>query len=554
MTRRWMRACMSAVVAGALGLGGACSRSQTATADTALASDQVQQLLRHIPADTPYAFVGLGGSMRPFVDRVFKSAEPLLKDADAQLARLAQDAADHPDGKLVAAIIDELRGKLSPAGFEELGFTLDGRYALYGLGLLPALRVQLRDGAALRATLERIQAKSGVTWPTKTHGGQTYWSVGDGKAEAALAIVGDELVAAMVAGPTRERALSLLFGQEQPAASLAGSPVLKDMMTAHGLTELSVGFVDLRVLTDVLVGGGEGLNRDTAAAVYTAAQTPECAAEIRGLAGLVPRIVFGSTRLDASGLETKVVAELRPDLFAGLDAVRTAVPGIAGALAPEAMMAFASGVDVQRALELAKAQAALVTASPFRCPALADLNRAARDIAAGVDSVPKTVRDLRGGALVLEDASFAGFMPTEVKGFVTLGTADPQGLMRLAAAGAPQLGLPELPADGTPQRLQLGGLPLPIPFEMYLAGRPDRGLALAVGPGAETRAGALLSEPSEAKPLMLFTMNYGRLLRMLPTGADVAGAEIVKMLGSQGSVIDVGEGGLTARSWVKFTD
>jgi hypothetical protein len=556
MTKRWLRACMSAVLAGSL-LAGGCTASPGAAADSALADVAVRDLLRHVPADTPYVFIGLGESMRPFAERVARSGAPLWQQIEGGLAALPQEEAQPADlpERVLRALVDELRGKFSLEGLEQLGFDLEARYVVYGLGVLPAARLRLRDGAALRAVIDRVQTRVGAALPSAKLGDQAYWHVGDGKVEVIVAIVGDELVVGAVAGPTRDRALALLLGQELPADDLAGASVLREVMARHGLSRFSVGFVDTRRLVEALVGAGEGLNRDTAAALGATAPTPACADEYRGLAELMPRMVFGTTKLDAGGLETKFVLELRPDLAAGVDAVRVPVPGIAGALAPDAMFSMASGVDVAGAIELARAQAAAVVAAPYRCPQLAELNDAAAAVVRGADSVPATVRQLRGGAAVLEDLTLAlGALPTNVRGYMTVATADPQGLVAAVSALAPELQLPAVANDGTPQRLSFNSLPLPIPFEMFIAGRAERGLAVTVGAGAEERAGKLLLEPSEAKPLLLFHYNYARFLKVIPAAGDTPMIQALALLGSQGYVLDAGDGGLIMRSWFRFPD
>lgn len=560
MVKRWLRACCSAALVGALAVGG-CTASPGAAAEAAVADPAVQELLRLVPADTPYVWVGLSGSTRPFAEKMAKRAEPLLKQAESLLGLALADAqSDKPEAKVARAIGAELQGKLSIAGLESLGLDFDAKSVIYGIGLLPAARVGLKDPTLLRATIERVQQTSGVVFPVANHGGQDYWHGGDSKFEFVAAFVGNDLVVGLVAqGATRERNLALLFGQEKPASSLADVSTLKDLIAAHALGQYSAGYVDVRGLTDAMVGAGTGFNQETANVLLAGkVPTPECASEIRGLAGLMPRLVFGTTRLDDAGVETRMIAELRPDLAAGLAAVRTRVPGLDGATAKDVMFGFGSGVDVGQAVELAKAQAAVVEAAPFKCGDLEWLNKAAREVVRGVPDVPPAVRQLKGFAFALEDAAFTGFMPTSVKGYVTVGTPDPIGMIKTLKGFAPSelAFIPDLAQEGVAERVNLSGLPIPIPipFEMFVAGRRDAGLALAIGESAEKRASDLLIPSGEAKPLLVFHMNMGRFMKMMPTGANVAGAQVFDILGSQGYVIDATPQGLVARSWVNFAE
>lgn len=559
MARRILRALSSAVLAGALAAGG-CTPSPQAAAEAAVGDPAVQDLLRLVPADTPYAWVGLAGTSRPFAEKLVKRAEPLLKEAEAALSRaLAQDHSDRPEARVLRALAAELQGKLSLAGLESLGFEFDTRFVVYGLGLLPAMRLRMRDATALKATIDRVQQASGVQFPVANHNGQDYWFTADHKGTFVVAFVGNDLVAGVAATAHKDKTLSLLFGQERPAASLADTTALKDVVAAHGLGKFSAGFVDIRVIVDAMVGASSGLNAETAAVVLSGVKPPaECVDEIRGLAGLMPRVVFGTTRVDETGVETRFAAELRPDLAGGVTAVRTSVPGLDAATAKEVMFGMGSGVDVGKAIELAKVQAMAVEAAPYKCPDLKFLNDAAREIVQGAPGVPAPVRQLKGFAFALEHASFTGFIPTDIKGYATVGVDDPLAMLKTIKGLAPSelTFIPDLQQEGVGERLNLAALPvpLPIPFEMFLAGRRDAGLALAVGADAQKRSSDLLIPSGEAKPLFVFHMNIGRAMKLLPTGANVSNPALLDLLGSQGYVVDAGEGGLVFRSWVNFPE
>lgn len=564
MANRWLRACCSAVLAGAMATG-ACTPSQQAVADAAFANPEVQGLLKQVPADTPFVWVGLEGSSRAFAEKMMKRSEPMLKQADAMLglALSAGASSEAPEAKVLRAFGAELQGKLTLEGVQQLGFDLDARAVIYGLGVLPAMRVHMKDVTALRGTIDRVQAASGVQFPVANHNGQDYWHGGGGdKFEFVAAFVGNDFVAAMIVdapGPQRDKALAVLFGQEAPERSLVDVPTLKDAIATHGLGQFSAGYFDVRGFTDALVGAGAGLNAETATAVMAGSKpTPECATEYQGLAGLMPRVVFGTTRLDEAGLETRVVAELRADLTTGLAAVRTKVPGLDGTTHKDVMFGMGSGVDVGLAVELALAQAKVVEAAPFKCAQLGWLNDAARSIVREAPEVPLPLRQLRGFAWALEDMSFlAGILPTNIRGYATVGTADPLALIKTVKSVAPSemAFLPDLAEEGVPQRLNTAAFPVPLPIDPFIAGRRDAGLAITVGGEAERRAGALLVEQSEAKPLLVFHMNMGRLVKMLP--GEFAGNPQMAMfdvLGSQGYVVDTSEAGVVMRSWMNFPE
>src|SRR6188474_2402334 len=113
MRSYWRRASLTGLLAvvltGAASLG-ACTRSGPQAAAEVVADPQLQAILQHIPADTPYAFIGMGGGgTREFMAKIYTPLAPLMQQLEDKLDPLL-GVSDDP---LVRAILDELRGKLS---------------------------------------------------------------------------------------------------------------------------------------------------------------------------------------------------------------------------------------------------------------------------------------------------------------------------------------------------------------------------------------------------------------------------------------------------------
>ena len=152
-----------------------CKTGSSNKSDESLTEDgrRVPGFFKEIPADTLYVYTGL----EPFPA---DTAESLLEQANesgsftpaGMLKRVATNRPDAPP--VLEAIAEELEGNVNPEGLEELGFKLDAHSALYGLGGIPVVRLELGDSEAVEAMLNRIETESDTDVEMKESDGQTY--------------------------------------------------------------------------------------------------------------------------------------------------------------------------------------------------------------------------------------------------------------------------------------------------------------------------------------------------------------------------------------------
>ena len=522
MHRRWLRASLPGVLAGfmvgSLGSGG-CTPSGTQEAAQAVADPALQQLLQHVPADTPYALISMGGGgMRDFMAKIYGPLAPMMKQAETTFAGVdLQRELGLADDKyaLLKAVVDEFKGKLSVDGMAELGLDIDARFAFYGIGMLPAMRWQLRDPAALRGTLERIQTNAGTRFPLGKLGEVEYWQISGNGYEGAVAIVGDQLVAGVAPAAQRDKVFALLLGSERPARHLGSSEVFQQMLVDHGLAKISAGFIDARIIAEAFLGEGDALNRDTLAAISPSLATKwpdiddNCKQEIRSLVALAPRMVVGTEQIDGNGFSGKFVLELRPDVAQDLKAMRASVPGLDSAHTDGAVLAMGAGLDMERALAYVADKAAAITAMPYTCPDLADLNRAASEVPANLKDLPAPLQKARGFGFVAEDVKLAGFLPSDVKGYTVVASGDTQGLLGLLRA-LPLFTTHAFTDDGTVTTLTDGAIPFLT--NVSYGARAGQGVVFAVGGGSKERVGELLGAAAQTDPpLMVAVYDMGRM-------------------------------------------
>lgn len=530
--RRLWRSSLPGVLAGVL-IGGAalaaCTPSAPRDAAQVVANPALQQILQQIPADTPYAFVSVGSKgARDFMEKIYPALQKMAPQlGDTMLEALVTVGAQRlpPDrAALLKAIVHELKDRLSLAGLAELGLDVEARFAFYGLGVLPAMRLQLSDPAALRAAIERVQASSGVRFPTAKLGDVEYWHIRGDRVEGAVAIVGDQLVAGAAPVAHKDRVFALLLGTERPARHLGDSERFQQMLAEYDLARVSAGFVDGRLIAEAFLGEGDALGKDILAALApaVAARWPglddTCKQEIRSLVALAPRIVFGTEQLDGDGFAGKFIVELRRDLAQELMAMRTSVPGLDLATTKHAALAIGAGLDLERALNFARDKATLVQTTPYSCPALAQVNQAAADALVELQGVDPQLRKARGFALVLDELKLTGMVPVESRGFVSLAYTDTKAVMRWLGSFTSQ----QLTDDGTISTLPDNKIPFLTGVTYGL--QAGRGGVIAFGAESQARIQPLLAFPEQTDPplmLMLYDMSrFADLLKEFTRAAD----------------------------------
>lgn len=510
------RAAALATVLAVAGVAG-CSKSNEQVAAAALADPALQALLSKIPADTPYAFISFGGSARPMVEKIYKSMSPMMERIWPTIEQMPMD---NEWGPLAKAILAEVRAVMKDGGLDRIGIDIDGRAALYGIGVMPAVRWTLKDPQALRDLLARVQTAGKVTIPVCKLGEAEYWCGGNSEIKIAAAIVSGELIMGAAPASMADKVFELLFGKTAPERSLADSPKLRDLLTSWNLGKHNVGYVDTRVLVEAFLGEGDPLNKEVLAAVLPNATeqwpklTQVCKDEARGLAAIAPMLVFGTEAMDENGFEAVFGVELRSDVAQDFKALRASVPGLSKEIRGEAIFAMGGGLDFGKAIEWALRKGAEVTKSPYQCPELADLNQFAAKIGQDTSSIPKWVPGLRGGSLVLTDIKMSGFLPSSITAHAVLATSDPRAVYEAIKADTPAIAAYEFSDDGSVKTLPDGT----VPFVNGIAygAKAGTGAVVAIGPGSEGTVGKLLAAPEvKDPPLGLFAWDMARIMDQL---------------------------------------
>jgi hypothetical protein len=492
------------------------------------------RILAHVPADTPYVFASLDPWPREVVEQYLADARPQLDEAIAKL-RAAPDA-DGPGARFLLALFEEIAADFTVAGIEKNGFNPRARAAFYGLGLLPAARVEILDAARVEALVERALTKSGYTLPRETHRDRRYWAFRPTpEVTVVVALHEGELIVGVAPSSMLARVLPLLYGDQRLGPSLAETGGLEKLAVDMGLGRQFVGYVDLMAAAAALTDEKRPLVRDTLAALGAVPPAASCRPELARLASLSPRWLASASWAPPGGATGSFVMELDAAVARDLMTARVTVPGV-GAPLGTATLSFGAAVDLGRLLDLLRRGGESVRRNPYRCDALAWVNEAADELAQELapGKVPGWVSELRGFVAVLESVE-PGLAFPNIKAHGLLAASDPIQLIDLAKRGISQLSGLEIPPDGRPVPIPGGLLPL-MTGHVAMKGQL---LGLSLGAGSELQLVQLMSTPPlPSQPVFAMAFDAAKFRELMKTVGSMTGAADpgAQLGGAQGSI------------------
>jgi hypothetical protein len=527
-------------------------------------------LLKYVPADTPYLYAALQPQpedliekMGPWMESMVDSYRTLIEAAVSQVETAELSEAEQRKVRSVSEILAEL---ITPEGRENAGFGRGTLGVLYGRGLLPVLRVALSDGARFEATIDRIATAMNDSLPVATLGTHSYRYFENDALRIVIAVDGDELVVTGVPNGLSDEHLAAVLNGELPSESIADSGKLEELAEAYEFTPHLMGLFDFDRLAATLLEPQSGTNAELLALVGydpAAMLSDVCRSEFRDLANVSPRVVLGTTRLDAEEIAMKVVFELRSDIAAGLLPIATSLPGL-GTLS-EGLLSFGMGLDVAAARDFLAARLDALQADPFRCESLQDFQQGVPEARQALNTpLPPFVYGIKGLVAVVDevrglDNLAAGLPPTGFDLRLLLAADDAQGIVAMGAALSPDLAALDLQPDGTPVRMDVPPQIGPMVSEAYVA-LTRQAIAIAVGNDAESRLRSLVNAPA-GPPLFLSTEMDAR--RYYGIVADMMAAGLQDDPGTPPEIREAMNGFLTplanapferARGEVRFTE
>jgi len=511
----------------------ACGKDDEPAAPSAAVSAS-GDLLQYIPADSPYVFVTLEpisdeimDDIEPKLDRVLMSYRDVLRETvAAKKAEFSEEEQDSEEAQRIEAFVDEFSNLLSVQGMRDAGIARDSLAAFYGNGLLPVLRIELSDDALFEATVARLEEQAGQTMSVGEVQGQSYRYFDAEELRIVIAVMKGQAVFALVPTVFDESQTGRALGLTLPETSIADTTVLQDLIGKYDFTNHVVAFVDVPLIAERFVGQPTGLDADLIALSEDDMQLSDvCKAEIREVAGIVPRMVIGYTSLTAKRFDSSIIFEMRDDIAAGLTSVATAVPGLGGDRG--GLMTFGMSLDMKAAREFMEARLDAMEADPYECEHLADLQAGVAEGRATLEQpVPPMVYDFKGFVAAIDAIEGLDLAtqtpPTSVDGGFLLAMDNAQALVSMGAMFSPEIAALNLQADGNPVELALPQLQM-MGMTAFAA-LNEGGLAVSMGDDAETQVQGMLSaDAATPPPFMSFSVDAARYYSFM--GEAIAAGE-----------------------------
>jgi len=491
------------------------------------ASNNSADLLKYIPADTPYVFASteplppaLTDKLEPTVDEILKAYQRILRHVMAeQLVKMSTEEGSAEEAEQFRGLMEGVLGLMSLDGIRGAGVERESAFAFYGNGLMPVLRLELSDSDLFDAAVTRIEEKAGKALLIGEAKGTSYKYANAEKINVIIATLDDQAVITVVPESYDEAQVAVALGAKKPRKSLKKSKALRAIGEDYGFSGYMTGFIDVVRLSGIFAGRGTSQDDEFFAAIEdTPPELSEvCTAEMMEMAGIAPRIVFGYSDISLQQLGGAMVVELREDIAAGLATIPAAVPGLGSD--PGGLMSLGFGLNPMAIREFYEARLDAMEAEPYECEKFADLQAGvAKGREALNQPIPPVVYGFRGFVANIADIQgldmSSSTPPESIDASILVAIENAESLVMMAAMMDPQIAALNLVPDGKPVKLVLTQL-AEFAGDAFAALSTDA-LSISLGEGAEANsADMLVADSSDPAPFMSMNMDSARYYSMI---------------------------------------
>lgn len=503
--------------------------------DAAL-TDSAATYTSAVPHDTPYTMAAVDpipvGLILDKVAGITNTYTELLNSIEP----MVNDPSSSDDERKVFAVMRELGDLFTREGMERSGLSMNPRSVVWGLGILPAMKMDIADAEKFKAFITRLETAAGMTAIDAKLGQYEYKVHTVDELMIPYAVQGNTFVFGVTLEKTAALYLPYLLGEKKPERSLNDSNSLEILKQKYGFLGVGIGFLDLQRVVSILAREGDDIHVQITQALMTNAPPVEtvCVNEFKAIAANYPRIILGYEKFDETGMRVTMGHEMTNGFGGMLAGTKTSIPGYDTEFSKESMFKAGFGFNVGALSQVVIGKAAEVANAPYQCPDLMGLNEVAGQIAAAGMFLPPVISQIEGGSLVVKDVQIPeeSAVPQGPDGSMAGPTTDPlvaNAVAMIASADAPTLFesikmmAPELAqfiiaSDGVPVRIDAESVTQNVK-DVYLALRPNR-IGVSVGEGNQNiMADALQSTSTTATPWASLTYDIKKF------GELVAGSE-----------------------------
>ena len=510
----------------------------------------------YVPLDTPYLFANLAPMppaaherMKSYsgqIIEIFKSGakQGFLKGLSAGEPESAEYASNRAEAEKAFGFFAEL-GSIytNDEAALKAGFKPQARFAIYGVGAVPVMRVEISDASKARVTIANtlnkiidFSKKANAKLPVKKREANFSYArsalrrgeifrLGTEKIQPIIVIEGDQMVVSLLPLNAKAELLQMIAPATAGSAK-AVSGKLNVIQQRYGLNPFGLGFIEFAPLSNMFMGKPNKLE----AALWAATNeeklpmpTAACKSEMLGVISHMPRAAMGYTELSGTEMSAKMVLELAPEIATQLTSTVVPIPAYGKGSAFK--MAFST--DPLKTMNVMRVQADKVIAKPYTCPELLGWNESAVKLKESLaNPMLGMVAMVKGFGFSFDEFAmdFAAEKPepSGVTGNVALFTDQPEAVLGMVQGYVTQLANTKPELGGKPVKLD-PAIFATVPAgslsanEGYAAMNPAM-LIVGVGKNRLADLSALQNAPS-SKNGEAFELSYGSTLFDLALGS-----------------------------------
>ena len=512
-------------------------------------------VLEYVPADTVF----FAGSVEPLdFAKTLEMSSKMGFDYSAMMGAgfddLKSELSDSPDAaKVLVSLYGNYLDAVKTKSVKELGLRNEVNMAIYTVGVLPVVRIELDGTDTFTQSIAKIEAEQGVTATVNTVNGVEYREYAldnqDDQVPTMVIAVNDNQAiitvnTALDDAKDLQRTLS-----EKPTTNILSGGVLNELASDNGYLGYSIFLLDNLAIVDGITkpsANAFGKSLQEVLDAYGAGndmkdiQTPACNTELTGLTQNWPMLSAGYTEFSDSNASYKMVLKGgNADLLDTLGKMRGHISD--NVSSDDFAMSFGIGLDMDQMVPVITTVWESLTKEDFTCPPLAEMQAGLRQsnpmmlgmmsgMVAGIKGVGFSVVDVNENALSNVDNNPMAFMQ-DGQFMLTVTAEKPQNLLQSLGMYAPELAQMKLEDGGEPQVLPAG-----MGAETKIALR-GHDLVLMMGQTDQLIEKVERNGSLEKNGLMTFSMDFkkymGLLEEMMASAAEDAHGSEKEMLQQQ---------------------
>ncbi|GAA4353779.1 hypothetical protein [Kangiella taiwanensis] len=500
-------------------------------------------VLEYVPADTVF----FAGSVEPLdFAKTLEMSSKMGFDYSAMMSAgfddLKSDLGDAPDAaKVLVSIYGDYLKAVNKKSVKELGLRSELNMAVYTVGALPVIRIELDGTDAFSNAIAKIEADQGVTATVNTVNGVEYreYSLDDGYDEVpmTLVIATHDNQAVVTINTELDDAKDLQRTlSEKPTTNILDGGVLNELASDNGYLGYSIFLLDNLAIVDGITkpsANAFGKSLQELMTAYGAGnemqdiQTPACNTELTGLTKNWPMLSAGYTEFDDSNASYKMVLKGgNADLLETLGKLRGHISD--NVSNDDYVMSFGLGFDMDQVVPVITTVWESLTKEDFSCPPLVEMQDGLRQsnpmmlgmmsgMVAGIKGVGFSVVEMNENALANMERNPMAFMQ-DSQLLITVTAEKPQNLLQSLGMYAPELAQMKLEDGGEPQVLPAG-----VGAETKIALR-GHDLVLMMGQTDNLISKVESNNSLDKNGLITFSMDFKKYMSLLEATMESASA------------------------------